>query len=168
MDNNTIFNKTEKARQEIKDKTIQVPLKLRFLLSLIDGMHTVGQLHANHGERFGDINVILQDFVNQGLIEEKSLIPKVVETQSQAPKPSEPTPSKSTSSKPAFHGEIFLEGKKLLIGKLLVKIYGPMANSMLPQLNNCQTESSLYTYTKELSNLIAEGLNKRKAGEFLV
>ncbi len=157
MDNNTIFNKTEKARQEIRDKTIQVPLKLRFLLSLIDGMHTVGQLRTNHGERFGDIDTILQDFVNQGLIEKKSTAPEPVEAQSQA----------KTPSKPAFHGEIFLEGKKLLIGKLLVKIYGPMANSMLPKLNNCQNEDSLYNYTKELSNLIAEGLNKRKAENFL-
>ncbi len=162
MDSNTYFIKTEKAKQEIKDKTLKVPLKSRFLLTLIDGMHTVGQLQENHRDRFGDIINILQDLVNQGLIVEKPSAPRVVQQQNQPQQQNQSQePSKSASS-----GEIFLEGKKLLISKLLVKVYGPMANSMLPKLNDCQTKDSLYTYTKELRNTIAEGLNRRKAEDF--
>ena len=163
MDSNTIFNKTEKARQQIRDKTLQVPLKLRFLLTLIDGIHTVDQLQTNHHERFGDITTILQDLVDQGLIEEKEPILEVAPEQSQTQGPSQ---QPQTPPKSAFGEGVFLEGKKLLISKLLVKIYGPMANSMLPKLNDCQTEGGLYTYTKELRDMIAEGLNKRKADNF--
>lgn len=162
MDDNVIFIKTEKAQQEIKKKTDQISLKTRFVLILIDGIHSVGQLQEAHSKRFGNIVPFLEELLSKGYIESKA--EKLSTVISQKEDLNQP-PSQSASQGIDVE-KLPLENKKSAIGDLLTKIYGTMAVALLSQLNTCQTENELYAYTKELYDVIVEGFNKRKAEDF--
>lgn len=67
----TIYEKTEKGREEIATRKYRLPLKLRTLLVMIDGEKTSGKLLQEMAP-FGLNDDSLNELITQGYIRKKS------------------------------------------------------------------------------------------------
>jgi hypothetical protein len=85
--NTRIYDKTDKGREEIATRKYQVPPKLRTLLVMIDGRHTLGSLLKNFAALgLSDENV--EALLRQGYITLVSGGPQAIEPEAPAaPRP---------------------------------------------------------------------------------
>ncbi len=187
-----VYVKTDKALEEIKARTFGLPNRMRTILILVDGQHTVRELSQRY-KQFGDIEQIMEELEQEGFIAPHfhveavafPLIEQDARTRATridaADEPrSEPLSgffrTKKTveikmdveSYEPiqADDAPLSIDSIKLKIKEALTEAFGPMAGSLIMKLENCHTLDAVYLHVGYCRKVIEEATSTRKANQF--
>jgi hypothetical protein len=84
MEGQDIYVKTEKALEEIQNRTYKLPQKLRSLLIMIDGAKPVTAF-MDWSKVLGDVSAMLVELEQQGFIKKPEKVPEPIPPQSEPP-----------------------------------------------------------------------------------
>ncbi|HLW05894.1 MAG TPA: hypothetical protein VKY38_10040 [Azoarcus sp.] len=153
----TIYGKTDLGRTEIISRAMRLPARLRALLIMIDGKHSIGQLLENHP---------VPD-------EARAQIAHLVETGLIAPI-GEPSLTEADSSERETFSEMVtvtaadgdLAKIRRTIGRTLIEMIGPDAAFFMPRVRKANTAEAMREEYERLRAMLEKSLNTDQAERF--
>jgi hypothetical protein len=159
MNPSTVYAKTAKAKQEIEQRSFDLPFEARAVLIIVDGIRTVDD-YASKYAALGDIRAILADLEKNGFLEP---VQHDAATTQAAPPPTAPA---ATPSAPASTDQ--LRAATLELRRLLKNSVGAEADQLLTNaLENCATPEDLLAYAKDCASIISFMQNDKAAADFM-
>jgi hypothetical protein len=123
MSNNAVYRRTSKGEEVINKRTLNLPVKLRSLLIMVNGKKSGMELGQDCAQ-LGDIAVMLAELIRQGCIEQAPAV-KVT-----------PEPARH-----ATHG-LNVKAKQFMTSYLYGKL-GPESETMVHRIEKCKNNSDL-------------------------
>jgi hypothetical protein len=147
MDASTLYQKTRKGEEEIKNRQLKLPPKLRTMLILIDGRKTIAQLNALAAQ-LGTGDDYAAQLEGHGLI---------------AGGTSAAVPPTTSPAEPA-NGEYerFAIARRFM-NETVVNALGMRSFFFVLKLEKCSTRAELATLLEDYGKAIAKGADQNEA-----
>lgn len=146
MSADRVLRKTQTGEEEIKSRTLNLPVKLRSLLIAVDGKKTGGDLARSFGA-LGDVPALLADLEWQGCIE---AVPE--------------TRALRDIAAPVVHA-LNTEAKQYA-ANYLYGVLGPESESLVRRIEKCKTNEDLSKMLDECKEVLVSMGKPGKAEEF--
>ena len=147
MDRTGVYSKTQKGHQEIRERSLKLPAKLRQLLIMIDGESDVATL-VEHLEAMGDVRNHLSALEHLGLIEVGG---------------GAANPPSSVSAEPA---DAALQETRRSLSHLLLDSLGPHAESLAMKIEGARSREELLGHCETSLAMVRDMLGKARADAY--
>ena len=158
MDPTSVYAKTDLGQEEIDTRVRRIPARMRTMLIMVDGRHSIGELLANHPTP-DEARGYLESLLEGGFIapREAPVAPAPVAV---------PAATAAAGAASATAVTPDLGEAKQVITRMLIDFLGPEADYLALRVEKLSTRDELLAEVEKLSTMLVQSVSSNAASRF--